>query len=64
MKNTCAKRKYKCKCGTINECYVWQSDLQKHYLKCNKCSELIGYENILKEVKPQLHSIRTDTKNR
>jgi fructosamine-3-kinase len=64
MKNTCAKRRYECKCGTINECYVWQSDLQKHYLKCNKCSELIGYDNILKEVKPQLPSIRTDTKNR
>lgn len=64
MKNTCAKRKYKCKCGTITECYVWQSDLEKHNLKCNKCSELIGYDHMVKEVKPQLTSIRTDTKNR
>ena len=64
MKNTCAKRKYKCKCGTINECYVWQSDLEKHDFGCKKCNKLIVYDQIIKEVKPQLTSIRTDTKNR
>jgi phage FluMu protein Com len=64
MKNTCAKRRYECKCGTINECYVWQSDLAKHNLKCKKCNKLLIYDDLLKEVKTQLPSIRTDTKNR
>lgn len=64
MKNTCAKRKYKCKCGAINECYVWQNDLNTHSFCCNKCDNKLNKDNLIKEVKPQLTSIRTDTKNR
>lgn len=64
MKDTFSKRTYKCKCGSIQETYAWQSDLKKHKFKCDKCSKSIGFDCLnVKEV-PQTASIRTPTKNR
>lgn len=60
MKDTYGKREYKCKCGIVED-YVWQSQLKKHKVKCCKT---LGFEDLLKTEKVQLHSIRTDTKNR
>jgi len=62
MKDTYAKREYQCKCGTLNERYIWQSQIKTYTLKCNKCSKELDINNL--KVKVQLHSIRTDTKNR
>lgn len=64
MKNTCSKRSYKCECGTINECYVWESDLKEHKLKCNNCEKPLGYVQLNIKKTGQLISIRTPTKNR
>jgi hypothetical protein len=62
MKDTYAKREYQCKCGTLNERYIWQSQLKTYTLKCNKCNKELDINNL--KVKVQLHSIRTETKNR
>ena len=62
MKDTYAKREYQCKCGTLNERYIWLSQLKTYTLICNKCSKELDINNL--KVKVQLHSIRTDTKNR
>ena len=64
MKDTFAKREYKCKCGRVNEDYVWQSLLEHHKVTCVKCGKELGINNLAVKEKPQLHSIRTDTKNR
>ena len=64
MRNTCSKRSYKCECGTINECYVWESDLVKHKVKCNKCEKSLGYDQLNIKKTGQFISIRTPTKNR
>ena len=64
MKDTYGKRLYKCKCGAINEDFVWQNDINKHKFKCVKCNKTLGFEDLLKVEKVQLPSIRTDTKNR
>ena len=64
MKDTYAKREYKCKCGRITEDYVWQSLLEFHKVQCFKCDKSLGLESLnVKEV-PQTASIRTPTKNR
>ena len=64
MKDTYAKREYKCKCGRITTDYVWQSLLEFHKVQCFKCDKLLGLESLnIKEV-PQTASIRTPTKNR
>ena len=64
MKDTYAKREYKCKCGRITEDYVWQSLLEFHKVQCFKCGKSLGLESLnVKEV-PQTASIRTPTKNR
>jgi hypothetical protein len=60
MKDTYGKRLYKCKCGVIEQ-YLWQSELKDHKFKCCKT---LGYNDLLKAEKVQLHSIRTETKNR
>jgi len=62
MKDTFAKREYKCKCGVITEDYVWQSLLEVTKVKCFKCGNQLTIKNIPSKV--QVHSIRTDTKNR
>jgi hypothetical protein len=64
MKDTFAKREYKCKCGRITEDYVWQSLLEFHKVACFKCGKLLGIESLKVKEKTQLPSIRTDTKNR
>jgi hypothetical protein len=64
MKNTICKRLYKCKCGTLNECYVWETELQKHKLKCNNCAKILTIKELNVKVKEYLTSIRTPTKNR
>ena len=62
MRDTYAKRQYKCKCGRLTEDYVWQSLLEFHKLSCFKCGKELTHKNIA--VKVQVPSIRTDTKNR
>jgi len=64
MKNTYGKRTYKCKCGSIEEQFIWQSELDKHKFKCSHCKKSVGIEQLNKVEKVQLPSIRTDTKNR
>jgi uncharacterized protein (UPF0276 family) len=62
MKDTYAKREYQCKCGKITEQYVLQSLLEATKVKCFKCGTYLDIKNL--KVKAQLHSIRTETKNR
>jgi len=64
MKNTFGKRTYKCKCGAIQEAYVWQNELTKHKFKCSECKKSIGIDQLKTESKVQTASIRTPTKNR
>jgi len=64
MRDTFSKRLYKCRCGTINENFVWQSDIKNNSFKCIKCNKPLCFKNLLKVEKVQLPSIRTDTKNR
>jgi hypothetical protein len=64
MKDTFAKREYKCKCGRITEDYVWQSLLEFHKVACFKCGKELSIESLKVKEKTQLPSIRTDTKNR
>ena len=64
MKDTYAKREYKCKCGRITEDYVWQSLLEFHKVQCFKCDKLLGISNLKVKEVPQMASIRTPTKNR
>lgn len=62
MKDTYAKREYKCKCNTISEYYVWQSLIEVTKVKCKNCGKYLDTKNL--KVKAQLPSIRTQTKNR
>lgn len=62
MKDTFAKREYKCKCGRITTDFTWQSLLEKNVVNCFKCGNQLTIKNIPSKV--QVHSIRTDTKNR
>jgi hypothetical protein len=64
MKDTIGKRSYKCKCGSLEEEYVWQSELNKYKFKCTKCKKTIGIESLKVNKVPQTASIRTPTKNR
>lgn len=64
MINTICKREYKCKCGTLNEDYVWQSELNKHTFKCSKCHNKLGIKNLNIKKVNESASIRTPTKNR
>jgi hypothetical protein len=64
MKDTFAKREYKCKCGRLTEDYVWQSLLEFHKVKCFKCGKQLNIDSLKVKEKTQLPSIRTDTKNR
>ena len=62
MKDTFAKRVYKCKCGQTQDSYAWQSELNKHKFKCNKCGINVTFKEL--NVKQYVTSIRTPTKNR
>jgi hypothetical protein len=65
MKDTCSKRFYKCKCGTLNECYVWESQLKTHDFGCVKCNALLGLKQLQKKKEVNKSAaIRTPTKNR
>ena len=64
MKNTFGKRTYKCKCGLLEEQYVWETELKKHKFKCSQCKKSVGFEQLKTVEKMQIVSIRTDTKNR
>ena len=64
MKDTIAKRIYKCKCGTSLEDYVWSSKLKEHTFECSKCGKVVGYDNLHVNKVVQSAAIRTPTKNR
>jgi transcription initiation factor IIE alpha subunit len=64
MKNTLSKRLYTCKCKSIVEGYAWENELTTIEFKCNKCGNMVGFEQIKKKVIVQMPSIRTPTKNR
>lgn len=64
MKDTYGKRTYKCKCGSIEETFLWQSELGKHKFNCSKCKNKLTIDNIYKKPEVQAASIRTPTKNR
>jgi hypothetical protein len=64
MKDTCAKRNYKCKCGVVQEEYVWHSSIMEHTIECTKCGMILGFNNIKVEKVVSIVSIRTPTKNR
>ena len=57
-------RYYKCTCGLPKVDYCWDSKLKTHKTKCGHCKKTLTYKNIWVEDKPQLTSIRTETKNR
>jgi predicted SprT family Zn-dependent metalloprotease len=64
MKDTFSKKEYTCKCGTLNERYIWHSEVKTYTLKCNKCSKELDLNNLKSKEVPQTASIRTPTKNR
>jgi hypothetical protein len=64
MKDTFSKKEYTCKCGTLNERYIWHSEVKTYTLKCNKCSKELDLNNLKSKEIPQTASIRTPTKNR
>ena len=64
MKDTIAKRLYKCKCGVIAEEYVWSSEIRGKEFECGKCGKLLGFNNIKIDKVVSIVSIRTPTKNR
>jgi DNA-directed RNA polymerase subunit RPC12/RpoP len=64
MKDTIAKRLYKCKCGVIAEEYVWSSEIREKEIECTKCGMILGFNNIKIDKVVSIVSIRTPTKNR
>jgi len=64
MKDTFSKKEYTCKCGTLNERYIWHSEVKTYTLKCNKCSKELDLNNLKSKEVLQTPSIRTPTKNR
>jgi predicted SprT family Zn-dependent metalloprotease len=63
MKLTYGKKNYQCKCGQIQEEYIWNHLIKDIIFKCYKCGNPLGYNNL--EKKPDsIISIRTPTKNR
>jgi transcription initiation factor IIE alpha subunit len=64
MKNTLSKRIYTCKCKSTVEGYAWENELTTIQFKCNKCGDMVGFEQLKKKVIVQMASIRTPTKNR
>ena len=64
MKDTYSKKEYNCKCGTLNERYIWQSEVKTYIFKCNKCHKELNFKYLKNNEKVQTTSIRTPTKNR
>jgi hypothetical protein len=64
MKDTYGKRLYKCKCGSLQEQYVWETELNKHRFKCSECKKSLSIEDLNKQTKVEATSIRTPTRNR
>jgi len=64
MKDTYGKRTYKCKCGTLNEQFVWSSEIEQRQFECTKCGKWFGHDSLLKKEAAQSAAIRTPTKNR
>ena len=64
MKDTFGKRLYKCKCGAMQESFVWESELSKHKFKCDKCAKTVTSKELNVNPKEYVTSIRTPTKNR
>jgi hypothetical protein len=64
MKDSYGKRIYKCKCGSNEEQFVWQSELGKHKFSCSKCKIKLDIKNIYKLPQIETAAIRTPTKNR
>lgn len=64
MKDTYSKKEYNCKCGTLNERYIWQSEVKTYTFKCNKCRKELNFNNLKTNETIQTASIRTPTKNR
>ena len=64
MKDTVAKRLYKCKCGVIREEYVWSSEIREKEFECGECGKALGFNNIKIDKVVSIVSIRTPTKNR
>lgn len=64
MKDKYGKRIYKCKCGNVQEEYVWQNELVLGKFKCKSCSGVLNYNNLQKNEVNKSAAIRTPTKNR
>lgn len=64
MKDTYSKKEYNCKCGTLNERYIWQSEVTNYTFKCNKCAKELSFKQLKTKEVPQTAAIRTPTKNR
>ena len=64
MKDTIAKRLYKCKCGVVQEEYVWSSEIREKEFECGKCGKVLVFNNIKVDKVVSIVSIRTPTKNR
>ena len=64
MKDTYSKKEYNCKCGTLNERYIWQSEVTTYNFKCNKCDRVLDVKQLKTKEVLQSAAIRTPTKNR
>jgi hypothetical protein len=64
MKSTFSIQTFHCPgCKVIQKQYVW-SDKLKTVCDTKGCWTKLTKENIVKHVTPEVHGIRTDTKNR
>ena len=64
MKDTFGKKNYQCKCGVVQEQYVWNSQIREVQFECGKCGKALGFNNIKVDKVVSIVSIRTPTKNR
>jgi len=64
MKDTFGKKEYECKCGVVQEEYVWSSQIREVQFECGKCGAWMGQNNLKVKSKVGIISIRTPTKNR
>lgn len=64
MKDTFGKKNYQCKCGVVQEDYVWSSEIREKEIECTKCGMILGFNDIKIDKLVSIVSIRTPTKNR
>ena len=64
MKDTFGKKQYQCKCGNIQEEFVWSSKLAPTQFCCVNCGKILGFINIIVKKAAESAAIRTPTKNR